>query len=197
MTAIHQNSISNHHSIDDASHQSGNGGDADRGRQAENSGTQEINSSTVNISFHAELRLRAYQEQRKVIMESTSQQPELEKNHLKDKTALPEKQVESISKNDEDSYPFSLGISNMLSEIQKNIVQKSDPGYQYLVNVLNNNKSTVEDPQQLQEIMRKEQFFLSRRKPFMQNSDFQSYSQVLSQFSNIIERQQYAHPSSF
>jgi len=198
MTAIHQNSISNHHSIDDASHQSANGNGAGNGRdkQSQDNNAQNVNASTVNISFHAELQLRAYQEQRKAVMDTVQPGSAIvsSENVNNSLNALPERQVD-ISNNEENAQSFPKNITTMLSEIQNNIVQKSHPGYQYLVNVLNNNRMIAEDPQQLQEVMRKEQFFLSRRKPFMQNADYQSYSQVLSQFSNIVERQQYDHQS--
>jgi len=199
MTVIHQNPVSSHHSIDDASHQSdhGNGGRAARNRQTNDNSAQGLDSSTVvDISFQAELCLRAYQDRQKVNMAdsypSGSGNMNAEKMEI-----LPEQVIDSIKTSKKDTDSFSQGINNMLSEIEKNIIKKSEPGYQYLVSVLNNNKMMVEDPRQLQEIMRKEQFFLSRRKPFMQNADFQSYSQVLNQFSNIVERQQYTSQSSF
>ena len=198
MTAIHQNSISNRHSIDEHKHQSGH----EHGRGQDHSGqydegTPRVNSSTVTISFNAELRLRAYQEQRKVVEPAhNNNSAHLESINVSgDK--LSEQAMTLIDHSDEQDHNFSQNINHMLSEVENNIVQKTDPGYQYLVNVLNNNKEIARDPQQLQEIMRKEQFFLSRRKPFMQNSDFQSYSQVLNQFSNIVERQQYSNQSSF
>ena len=199
MTAIHQNSISNRHSIDEHKHQSGH--EHERGQDHSgqyDEGTPRVNSSTVTISFNAELRLRAYQEQRKVVepAHNDNNSAHLESINVSgDK--LSEQAMMLIDHSDEPDHNFSQNINHMLSEVENNIVQKTDPGYQYLVNVLNNNKEIARDPQQLQEIMRKEQFFLSRRKPFMQNSDFQSYSQVLNQFSNIVERQQYSNQSSF
>ena len=199
MTTIHQNSISNSHSIDDKSHQS-TGGNEKRGehhsKQIEESSVQGVYASTVNISFNAELRLRAYQEQRKLVEPNNNGAERVHSEGIElSNDNNPEKQIELVVQNEEKVLDFPQNVNHMLTEVQNNIVKESDSGYQYLVNVLNNNKATVEDPKQLQEIMRKEQFFLSRRKPFMQNSDFQSYSQVLSQFSNIVERQQYAHQS--
>lgn len=192
----HQNAISNNHSIDDKSHHTGSENGTGHDKRTENNSTQDINSSTVNIPFNAELRLRAYQEQRKLIELTQSETviSDLGNKALAIDNSI-ENQTEMIIKNDEDFYNFPQNINYMLIKVQNNIVQKSDLEYQYLVNVLNNNKNTVEDPQQLQEIMRKEQFYLTRRKPFMQNSEFQSYSQVLNQFSNIVECQQYAQQS--
>ena len=175
MTIIHQDSVSGRQSVDDTSHQ------AAAGYEGDINSTQGLHSSTINISFQAELRLRAFQEQRK----SQINPAVVDYNSMSDR-------VSEVAEKQHDDSGFSRRISNMLLEVQNNIVQIGDSGYQYLVNVLQNNKETVEDQQQLQEIMRKEQFFLSRRKPFMQNSDFQSYSQVLCQFSNIVERQQYS-----
>lgn len=196
MTIIHQNSVSGHHSVDDAAHRQGSGdeGGTGRERQAAESSTQGLYSSTVNISFQAELRLRAFQEQRKLQMnpaaadsESISNnkiQSENNNSSFNSASGIVSEAAEKQNK----ASGFSQRISNMLLEVQNNIIQTGDSGYQYLVNVLHNNKETVESQQQLQEIMRKEQFFLTRRKPFMQNSDFQSYSQVLNQFSNIVAR---------
>jgi len=199
MTVIHQNPVSSHHSIDDASHQSdhGNGGRTARNRQTNDNNAQGLDSSTVvDISFQAELCLRAYQDRQKVNM-ADSYPSGSDNTNAGKVEILAEQTIDSIKTSKKDTDFFSQDINNMLSEIEKNIIKKSEPGYQYLVSVLNNNKMMVEDPRQLQEIMRKEQFFLSRRKPFMQNADFQSYSQVLNQFSNIVERQQYTSQSSF
>ncbi len=229
MSIIHQNSVPGHHSVDDAAHRQGSGDERETGRerQAAESGTQGLYSSTVTISFQAELRLRAFQEQRKLQMnpaaadsESISNKKIQSQNRTSSFNSIPGITSEPIGKSNDvsstflegqlggqlegqlegqrvleqhkDNSAFSQRINNMLSEVQNNIVQAGDSGYQYLVNVLHNNKETVEDQRQLQEIMRKEQFFLTRRKPFMQNSDFQSYSQVLNQFSTIVERQQYS-----
>ena len=225
MSIIHQNSVPGHHSVDDAAPRQGSGDERETGRerQAAESGTQGLYSSTVTISFQAELRLRAFQEQRKLQMNpaatdsgSVSNKKIQSQNRTSSFNSIPGITSEAIGKSNDvsstflegqleeqleeqrvleqhkDNSAFSQRINNMLSEVQNNIVQAGDSGYQYLVNVLHNNKETVEDQRQLQEIMRKEQFFLTRRKPFMQNSDFQSYSQVLSQFSNIVERQQYS-----
>ena len=225
MAIIHQNSVPGHHSVDEAAHRQGSGDERETGRerQAAESSTQGLYSSTVTISFQAELRLRAFQEQRKLHMnpaaadsESISNKKIQSQNRISSFNSIPGITSEPIGKSNDvsstfleqqlegqfegkkvleqykDNSAFSQRINNMLSEVQNNIVQAGDSGYQYLVNVLHNNKETVESQQQLQEIMRKEQFYLTRRKPFMQNSDFQNYSQVLNQFSNIVERQQYS-----
>ena len=200
MTLIDQNSVSSHHSIDDKAHQSNNANETDKRHeeQTEDNSSNGISSSTVNISFNAELRLRAYQEQRKIVeaVQSESETVHSENISLSIDT-FEDKATDRILHIDGKSYDFPQNVSHMLTEVQNNIVKESEPGYQYLVNVLNNNMNTVDNPQQLQEIMRKEQFYLSRRKPFMQNSDFQSYSQVLNQFTNIVERQQYIHQYNF
>ena len=217
MTAIHQNSISSHHSIDDAGHHSGNRneGGAGHGRQATNNSTGESGSSTVNISYQAVLRLRAFQEHKEAPINQSLEQYETEsgvnnnigaandkmepsqnysvteKPILGDSVALNVESHAAISQkiNETGFPPF---IDNMLLEVQDNIVQPNEPGYQHLLNLLNNYGDTIADQQQLQEVMRKEQFFLGRRKPFMDSSDFHSYSQVLNQFANIVERQQYS-----
>jgi hypothetical protein len=192
MTIIHQDSVSDRHSVDDTSHQ------AAAGYEGDINSTQGLHSSTINISFQAELRLRAFQEKRKSQINPAAAELELNSNkkiqsgNINSSFDSMAGIVPEIAQKQHSDSGFSRRISNMLLEVQNNIVQSGDSGYQYLVNVLQNNKETVEDQRQLQEIMRKEQFFLTRRKPFMQNSDFQSYSQVLSQFSNIVERQQYS-----
>lgn len=223
MTAIHQNSLANHHAIDDASHHSGDrniGSDA-HGRQMPDDRTTDSTSGSVNISFNAHMRLRAYQDQKNqlipelsiakqgVVTELNSSMDVLSDTTAKqnlynadsdDPGKIKSGKISSDTKNNDFSAfmnrpqagNFSERITGMLSEVQNNIVQASEPGYHYLVNMLHNYRTTVEDPQQLQEIMRKEEFYLSRRKPFMDSADFQSYSQVLNQFSNIVERQQYA-----
>ncbi|RKZ97958.1 MAG: hypothetical protein DRQ43_02205 [Gammaproteobacteria bacterium] len=200
MTAIHQNALANHQSIDDTSHHSENksiGTDA-HGRQILDDSAHDSTSGIVNISFHAHMRLRAYQDQKSQLTADVELAP------VKS-LAVPDT-VSELSSDVIDNAPdksstllkgsdvagFSEQMTNILSEVENNIVQTSEPGYRYLLNMLNNYKTTIEDPQQLQEIMRKEEFYLSRRKPFMESADFQSYSQVLGQFSNIIERQQYS-----
>ena len=190
MTEIHHNSVVAHHSVDDASRHSENsliGNGTTHGRQTLNDSTRGLLTGTINISFNAHMRLRAYQEQpNRDVM--TSLNPPVE--------VLPSVTADTISPDIEvhgsEASGFSDRISGMLSEVHKNIVQASEPGYRYLVNMLNNYQTKVEDPQQLQEIMRKEEFYLTRRKPFMGSADFHSYSQVLNQFSNIVERQQYS-----
>ena len=77
----------------------------------------------------------------------------------------------------------------MLSEIEQNLVQTTEPGYKHLRNLLSNQSNTLSEPEQLQEIIRREKYFLGRRKAFMDSSEFQSYSQVLNQFSNILQRE--------
>ena len=223
MTAIHQNSLADHHAIDDASRHSDDrnvGSDA-RGRQMPDDGIPNTTSGSVNISFNAHMRLRAYQDQKNQsiseisiakqsvmtelnspidVLSDSIAKPNINNMHFDDPLSINSGKInDETTKNDYSallSHPeagnFSERISGMLSEVHNNIVQASEPGYRYLVNMLHNYRTTVEDPQQLQEIMRKEEFYLSRRKPFMDSADFQSYSQVLNQFSNIIERQQYA-----
>lgn len=205
MTAIHQNALANHQSIDDASHHSENksiGSDA-HGRQILDDSTRDSTSGTVNISFHAHMRLRAYQDQK------TQLTADADLASVKSLAAPDTSSLDTVSEQSPDVIDnkpdksstllkspdvtgFSEQMTNILSEVENNIVQTSEPGYRYLLNMLNNYKTSVEDPQQLQEMMRKEEFYLSRRKPFMESADFQSYSQVLGQFSNIIERQQYS-----
>jgi len=205
MTAIHQNALANHQSIDDASHHSENksiGSDA-HGRQILDDSARDSTSGTVNISFHAHMRLRAYQDQKTQLAADSESAP------VKSLAAPDTSSIDIVSEQSPDVIDnrldksssllkspgvaeFSEQMTNILSEVENNIVQTSEPGYRYLLNMLNNYKTNVEDPQQLQEIMRKEEFYLSRRKLFMESADFQSYSQVLGQFSNIIERQQYS-----
>lgn len=185
MTTIHQNSLAGHQSIDDVASQPD-----DRVRNSGVPDRQDDNaagsvSGTVNISFTAQMRLRAYQDQRTQLISKPVQ--EVEKSVPEAVNAIDSPAVSTADKNN-----FSQGLSNILSEVENNIVQSSEPGYRYLVNMLNNYQNSVEDPQQLKEIMRKEEFYLTRRKPFMESADFQSYSQVLNQFSNIIDRQQYS-----
>ena len=69
MTAIQQSSISSRHSIDDTGQHSGsnNGGGAEHGRETMDNSAGVYNSSTVNISFQATMRLQAYQEQRALL----------------------------------------------------------------------------------------------------------------------------------
>ncbi len=188
MTAINQHSIANRSSLDDATQTAADrtiGNDA-HARKLSDNGAQDINSGTIRISFNAHMRLRAYQDQH------ASADPELMSRQLP--------QVELDKPDDRSANMlrpttqagFSTRVSQVLSEIEQNIVHSSEPGYRYLVNMLSSNKSAIADPQQLEEIMRKEEFYLSRRKPFMDSTDFQSYSQVLSQFTNIIQRQQYS-----
>ena len=149
--------------------------------------------SKVNISFNAQLRLRAYQEQKSQVQNNGTeamlnnglQVNSIENNNINSGTIEPD-----TPKQTNKSNKFPQQLTKMLSEVEQNVLQNSATGYQYLVNLLGNNKQFVSNPQQLQEIMRKEEFFLSRRKPFMKTEEYQSYSQVLSQFSNIVSRQQ-------
>ncbi|MDX2505252.1 MAG: hypothetical protein QNL62_12370 [Gammaproteobacteria bacterium] len=206
MSAILQDSIVSHLGIDDASNRSGNRNEAGpHGRQTKSGSAQDQSSSTINISYHAELRLRAYQEQRMLQMNQSLAEPEQSTISLMNAFAglkSPQTQPDmsntthnehsNISQPQQTNNGFTQHIAVMLSEVEDNIVQSNEPGYQHLVNVLNNHIDSVVDQQQLQEIMRKEQFFLTRRKPFMDSSDFQSYSQVLGQFANIVERQKFS-----
>ena len=221
MTEINQNSLASHHSVDEVSRHSGdtNPGNGAHGRQLLDDSTRDLKyeatSGSVNISFNAHMRLRAYQDQKtqsisekgvmtqlNSSMDSLSDGIANQSSDTMDFDSLNKDSdtIKSDNKNNENAAllnkslisDFSQRISGMLSEVHNNIVQDSEPGYRYLVNMLNNYRSTVEDPQELQEIMRKEEFYLTRRKPFMDSADFQSYSQVLNQFSNIVERQQYA-----
>lgn len=218
MTEIHQNSLASHHSVDEASRHSGdtNPGNGAHGRQLLDDSTRDLKyeatSGSVNISFNAHMRLRAYEDQKTqsisekgVMAQLNSSMDSLSdgianqsSNNMdidslnKDSGAIKSDNENATLLNKSVRSDFSERISGMLSEVHNNIVQDSEPGYRYLVNMLNNYRSTVEDPQELQEIMRKEEFYLTRRKPFMDSADFQSYSQVLNQFSNIVERQQYA-----
>ncbi len=203
MTEINQNSFASHHSVDESSrhHEDGHKGTSVSGRQLVESSPRDLKqdstTGSVNISFNAHMRLRAYQDQ-KVALSANEATQNLNLNHLT--TELVEENQLLNNTSEKNHVPtnafsqnnYSPNMRGMLSEIQKNIVQSSEPGYRYLENLLNNHKGAVEDPQQLQEIMRKEEFYLSKRKPFMESGDFQSYSQVLSQFSNVIARQQYS-----
>ena len=215
MTAINQSPVANHHSIDDRGQHSGqkNGAGAGHGNDAMDNSTGNPGSSTVNISFQATMRLRAYLEQRTLLL---SNQQGIDQSHpvsgvlehsdnnvsTRNTAALSITEAEQqsdVTVNDLPrpdvlkSRPFPNSIDRMLSEVQDNLVQHNEPGYRHLLNLLENNSAAIEDTQQLQEIMRREQFYLGRRKPFMNNADYQSYSQVLNQFSNIVERQQYAY----
>ncbi len=207
MTQIHQSALPAHHSVDEQSHTISGQNDQSASGSSQNV-THDQALGTVNISFNAHMRLRAYQDQKNP---SDSENSALSNADLlsqglssqgspvdlkEQKSELDDfdqsvKLKDDPRNNSSSSLKFSEQITEMLYEVQDNIVKTSEPGYHYLVNMLNNYRSSVEDPQQLQEIMRKEEFYLSRRKPFMENADFQSYSQVLNQFSNIVERQQY------
>ena len=214
MTAIQQSPVANRHSIDDRGQHSGqnNGAGVEHDNDAMDNSTGNPGSSTVNISFQATMRLRAYQEQKTL---SSNQQGTDPANSVSGTLEHPDNNVPlrntvalSITETEQQSdgtvndltesdvltnRPFPISIDRMLSEVQDNLVQRNEPGYRHLLNLLENNGAAIEDNQQLQEIMRREQFYLGRRRPFMNNSDFQSYSQVLNQFSNIVERQQYAY----
>lgn len=193
MTAIQQNPVAVHHNIDDASSHSGssNGRGTGRDRQTMSDSARDTGSSTINISYSAELRLRAYQEQRSQSLSQTLTEPG--QAAITDSHTLSENKtvtVQSDVAGNNSGFPQRIEV--MLSEVEDNIVQASEPGYRYLVNVLSNHIDRVGEQSQLQELMRREQYFLTRRKPFMDSSDFQSYSQVLGQFSNILERQQHS-----
>ncbi|MCW8932521.1 MAG: hypothetical protein OQL19_20100 [Gammaproteobacteria bacterium] len=216
MTEIHQNSLANSHSLEETPRNPGDrsvGNDA-QGRQLLDDRSRDTTAGSVNISFNAHMRLRAYQDQKVQLTDQSTIMPlnssqdtvsddvsnkSFNKMRSDDTNVLEGERKEKHSQNNEmpeslnhpETNHFSESITGMLSEVQNNIVQASEPGYRYLVNMLSNYQTTVDNPQQLQEIMRKEEFYLTRRKPFMDSSDFQSYSQVLNQFSNIIARQQF------
>lgn len=199
MTEIHQKPLASRQPVDDIPNLL-----ADSSNQGGVPGRQILDGThnsagTINISFNAHMRLRAYEEQRnKAELFSPVESSSLPEQHaMPVVSASPEQAngVEDIPSEllaNRDMSGLSEHITGMLSEVHDNIVQASEPGYRYLVNMLNNYQTNVENSHQLQEIMRKEEFYLNRRKPFMDSSDFQSYSQVLSQFANIVERQQYS-----
>ena len=203
MTEITQNSLASHHSVDEASRHPGdrNDGNGAPGVLDDSSPNlkYEAASGTVKISFNAHMRLQAYQEQSGYsppadnLTDSILNQPlkNVDSDELNKTVNESETNKNSVVLNRREMNNFSEHITGMLSEVHSNIVHASEPGYKYLVNMLSNYQTTVEDPQQLQEVMRKEEFFLTRRKPFMDSADFQSYSQVLNQFSNIIAREQF------
>lgn len=199
MTEINHNSLAGHHAVDDASRHPGDrekGGNI-HGGQILDDHSHDSTVGSVTISFNAHMRLRAYEDQQKqftidpgllpVNSLSAPGSDAIENGFDEALSVLSYSKAAGIS-----DFNFSEQMHSMLAEVEQNIVQTSEPGYQYLVNMLNNYKTSVDNPQQLQEIMRREEFYLSRRKPFMEITDFHSYSQVLSQFSNIIERQQYS-----
>ena len=211
MTAIQQSSIPSHHTIDDTGQHSGNsGGGAEHDKKTMDNSAGVLNSSTVNISFQATMRLQAYQEQRALL--STSQELKQESHQLRDgqlfvegnnpsdlnpsmesdRTSESAIEAQNVSNSASLKTVFPQKIESMLNEVQDNLVQSNEPGYRHLVNLLQNHQDRIEDNQQLEDIMRKEQFYLGRRKAFMSHNDFQSYSQVLNQFTHIVERQQYA-----
>lgn len=214
MSEIQQNSLASHHSVDEtARHPGDNRGVGVNGRQLLDDSSDNSISGSVNISFNAHMRLQAYQDQnvQSIVAQDDPLALKLTANALSDTT--PNQSSDNVDServddsklvddnaenenpavlNQSDKPDFSKQITGMLTEVENNIVQASEPGYRYLVNMLSNYQTTVEDPQQLQEIMRKEEFYLTRRRPFMDSAEFQSYSQVLNQFSNIVARQQYA-----
>jgi hypothetical protein len=212
MTAIQQHQLTSHHTIDEKKHHSGNSneGEAVRGRPAMESSigaedsTWSEASGTVHISFQATMRLRAFQEQRDNLPEFGAGSHvkngfAINQSNLQNRVDLDKSSPELNPNTVPASHPvtratgngeFSKRIESMLSEIQSNLITANEPGYQHLVNVLRNYGPVVDDEQQLDEIMRREQFFLTRRKPFMNNTEFQSFSQVLNQFANIASRQQ-------
>ncbi len=203
MTAINQNALADNRSVDDLSRhpEDKKVANALYGKSVVNDDSHDSIMGTVSISFNAQMRLRAYQDQ---TISPTLSTELLSVDPLvppKESTSIAEKSVSEKTAHINSSDPigklnlsnkshFSNKISQILFEVEQNIVQTSEPGYRYLVNMLNNYQADVENPEQLQEIMRKEEFYLKRRKPFMESAEFQSHSQVLSQFSNIIARQQ-------
>lgn len=199
MTAIQQSLVTGHQSQNRAE------GDAPHaGLQAINSSTGEAGSSTVNISWQAVMRLSAFEQQRideqSRGIESSDASVTKEVVKLENNAYSEQNQSEArLSRNglltDNPSIKIELdsvfpeNIRGMLSEIEQNLVQTTEPGYKHLKNLLNSQNEALSEPGQLQEIVRKEKFFLGRRKAFMDSSEFQSYSQVLNQFSNIIQRE--------
>ena len=186
MTAIQQNLITGNQA------RSRNEGEPSHARiQAINNSTGEPGSSTVNISWQAVLRLSAYEQQKIQDTDRVIDKTE----HLKpgavqepEQSALTEQVQPAITELNGPVLPDN--ITGMLSEIEQNLVQTTEPGYKHLRNLLNNQSDVLTEPEQLQEVIRREKYFLGRRKAFMDSSEFQSYSQVLNQFSNILQREQ-------
>ncbi len=215
MTAIQQSLISGHHS------QNRNEGESSHANAtAINNSTESVNTSTVNISYQAVMRLSAYEQQRSLQDEMLRGQSdplaqELFTTQALKSAAEPAKpdnqpvrkfqeqerayvQKQGLKQSFSENNPVESDLSNinfpenivgMLAEIKQNIVQTSEPGYKHLLNLLINRSDSLSQPQQLEDVIRKETFFLGRRKAFMDSSEYQSYSQVLSQFSNIMQRE--------
>ena len=183
MTAIQQNRITENQA------HSRNGGKPSHARlQAITNSTGEPGSSTVNISWQAVMRLSAFEQQK--IQDRNQVAPKQNITQDYERSVLSEQAQPAISAGHMPVLPDN--IAGMLSEIEQNLVQTTEPGYKHLRNLLNNQSDTLSDPEQLQEVIRREKYFLGRRKAFMDSSEFQSYSQVLNQFSNILQREQVA-----
>ena len=186
MTAINQQSLG-HQAIDDASNRSSHAnGSKLCNHLAKDNSTRDKGSSTVNISWYAEKRLQAYESARNHLPDLQASEPFSDVKSVSLGGTSKPSQIESSN------AQLSEKVSSMLSEVEQNIVSGDEPGYQFLVNVLNNYQQYIENDEHLQEVIRREQYFLLKRKPVMDSSEFQSYSQVLNQFNNIIERQQFS-----
>ncbi|GEM_PF-4165166 len=158
--------------------------------QAINNSTGEPGSSTVNISWQAVMRLSAFEQQKIQDKDRITAKTELLKPGAaqdSERSALTEQLQSNFTEGNLSVLPDN--IAGMLSEIEQNLVQTTEPGYKHLRNLLSNQSNTLSEPEQLQEIIRREKYFLGRRKAFMDSSEFQSYSQVLNQFSNILQRE--------
>lgn len=185
MTTIQQNLITENQA------QSRNEGEPTHARlQAINNSTGEPGSSTVNISWQAVMRLSALEQQKIQDSDRVTAKTEILKPGAvqnSEDSVLTEQLQPAITERNLSVLPDN--IADMLSEIEQNLVQTTEPGYKHLRNLLNNQSDTLSEPEQLQEIIRREKYFLGRRKAFMGSSEFQSYSQVLNQFSNILQRE--------
>ncbi len=210
MTAIQQSLISGH-----PSQNRKEGEPTHANAQAINNSTGSVNSSTVNISYQALMRLNAYEQHKstqddmlrgqsdslaqELFAKQVSKSADSAKLYIQPVSEFREQdqgagQQQRLSGNhpaesDFSNVNFPENIVAMLAEIKQNIVQTSEPGYKHLLNLLNNRSDSLSEPQQLEDVIRKETFFLGRRKAFMDSSEYQSYSQVLSQFANIIQRE--------
>ncbi len=158
--------------------------------QAINNSAGEPGSSTVNISWQAVMRLSAFEQQKiqdknRVADRTENSKPEI--TQKSERSVLTEQVQSTITEGNLSAFPGN--IAGMLSEIEQNLVQTTEPGYKHLRNLLSNQSDTLSEPEQLHEIIRREKYFLGRRKAFMDSSEFQSYSQVLNQFSNILQRE--------
>ncbi len=189
MTAIQQSLVTGNQA------QNRSEGDVSHARlQAINNSTGEAGSSTVNISWQAVMRLSAFEQQRiheqRKIKSNSGSSSQTGIQHFADESLIEQNQATNPLQN---LSVLPANIAAMVAEIEQNLVTTTEPGYKHLRHLLANQidiqSSALSEPQQLQEIVRKEKFFLERRKAFMDSSEFQSYSQVLNQFSNILQRE--------